>query len=82
MTHTTVREIYRTNYIQQKNYHYIYFQANGFLRSQVRMMIEAAMCCARGELTLEQLLVQIECQEKHSIKLAPPEGLYLAKVLY
>jgi len=82
VTHTTVREIYRTDYIQQKNYHYIYFQANGFLRSQVRMMTEAAMCCARRELTLEQLLVQIECQEKHSIKLAPPEGLYLAKVLY
>ena len=82
VTHTTVREIYKTDYIQRHNYHYIYFQANGFLRSQVRMMVEAAMQCARGEMTLRQLLEQIECQEKHTTKLAPPEGLYLAKILY
>lgn len=82
VTHTTVRKIYETNYIQRNNYHYIYFQANGFLRSQVRMMVEAAMQCARGEMTLKQLLEQIECQEKHSTRLAPPEGLYLAKILY
>ena len=82
VTHTTVREIYKTNYIQRHNYHYIYFQANGFLRSQVRMMVEAAMQYARAEMTLKQLLEQIECQEKHTTRLAPPEGLYLAKILY
>ncbi len=82
VTHTTVRKVYKTDYIQRNNYHYIYFQANGFLRSQVRMMVEAAMQCARGEMTLKQLSKQIECQEKHITKLAPPEGLYLAKILY
>ncbi len=82
VTHTTVRTIYQANYIQRNNYYYIYFQANGFLRSQVRMMVEAAMQCARGEITLKQLSKQIECQEKHITKLAPPEGLYLAKILY
>ncbi len=82
VTHTTVREIYKTNYIQRGNYHFIYFQANGFLRSQVRMMIEAAMQCAREEITVEQLVEQIECQEKYSTTLAPPEGLYLARILY
>jgi len=82
VTHTTVRKIYKTNYIQRNNYHYIYFQANGFLRSQVRMMVEAAMQCARREMTLKELLEQIESQEKHTTKLAPPEGLYLAKINY
>ncbi len=82
VTHTTVREIYKTDYIQRNHYHYIYFQANGFLRSQVRMMVEAAMLCARGEITLKQLMAQIECQEKHTTKLAPPEGLYLARISY
>jgi tRNA pseudouridine38-40 synthase len=82
VTHTTVREIYKTNYIQRDHYHYIYFQANGFLRSQVRMMVEASMLCAREEMTLKQLLEQIACQEKHTTKLAPPEGLYLAKIHY
>ena len=82
ITHTTVREIYKTGYKEHKGYHFIYFKANGFLRSQVRMMVEAAMLCARGELTLEQLSEQIECQEKHTSRLAPPEGLYLARVQY
>ena len=82
VTHTTVRKIYQANHIQRNNYHYIYFQANGFLRSQVRMMVEAAMQYAREEMTEEQLLEQIECHKKHTTKLAPPEGLYLAKILY
>ncbi len=82
ITHTTVREIYKTEYKERKGYHFIYFQANGFLRSQVRMMVEASMLCARGEMTLEQLSMQIKCREKHTSRLAPPEGLYLARVQY
>lgn len=82
LTHTTVREIYHTRYAKRNGYHFIYFQANGFLRSQVRMMIDASMVYAKGEITLEQLLEQIACQKKHSTKLAPPEGLYLARILY
>ena len=82
ITHTTVREIYKTEYKERKGYHFIYFQANGFLRSQVRMMVEASMLCAREEITLEQLIRQIEGQEKHTTRLASPEGLYLARVQY
>jgi len=82
ITHTTVREVYTTKYKEYNGYHFIYFQANGFLRSQVRMMVEAAMLCAKGEMTLEQLTEQIECREKHTSGLAPPEGLYLARVQY
>jgi len=82
LTHTTVREIYKTNYREKNGYHYIYFQANGFLRSQVRMMVEAAMLCAQGKSTLQQLKAQVNCKVKHTTKLAPSEGLYLAKILY
>ena len=82
ITHTTIREIYRTDYVERNGYHFIYFQANGFLRSQVRMMVDAAMLCARGELSLTQLQEQLKCRTKHTTKLAPPEGLYLAKIIY
>ncbi len=81
-THTTVREIYYTSYKERNGYHFIYFQANGFLRSQVRMMVAAAMQCAKEEMSLTQLQEQIECSHKYTTKLAPSEGLYLAKVLY
>lgn len=82
VTHTTVREIYHAGYTERHGCHFIYFQANGFLRSQVRMMIDAAMLCAKGEMTLTQLQEQIASQKKHTTKLAPPEGLYLARILY
>jgi len=80
--HTTVRKIYSTAYRQRGKYHYLYFAANGFLRSQVRMMVESAMLCAQGKLTLEQLHSQIEAQQQFHTRLAPPQGLYLARVLY
>lgn len=82
ITHTTVREIYHTAYVTRHGCHIIYFQANGFLRSQVRMMVDAAMLCAKSEMTLEQLQEQITCQKKHTTKLAPAEGLYMARILY
>ncbi len=82
VTHTTIREIYHTNYVERNGYHFIYFQANGFLRSQVRMMVDTAMSCAKNEMTITQLQEQLRCQNKHSTKLAPPEGLYLAKITY
>jgi len=81
-TYTTVREVYSTRYKEYHGYHFIYFQANGFLRSQVRMMVDMAMSCAKGERTLIQLQEQLDCKVKHSSKLASQEGLYLAKVLY
>ncbi|WP_373033434.1 tRNA pseudouridine(38-40) synthase TruA [Sulfurovum sp.] len=82
VTHTTVREISRTDHVERNGYHFIYFQANGFLRSQVRMMVDAAMLCAKNEMTLAQLQEQLKCQKKHTTKLAPPEGLYLARIIY
>lgn len=82
VTHTTIRAIYRTDYVERNGYHFIYFQANGFLRSQVRMMVDAAMLYARGDMSETQLQEQLSCKKKHTTKLAPPEGLYLAKIIY
>ncbi len=82
ITHTTIREIYKVDYKVYKGYHFIYFQANGFLRSQIRMMVESAMLCAKGKLSLSKLEEQLTCKIKHISSLAPPEGLYLAKILY
>ena len=82
ITHTNIRTIYRAFYKQYHNYHIIYFEANGFLRSQVRMMIEVSMSVAQNRLTIQQQLEQLKLQNRHSTRLAPPEGLYLARVVY
>jgi len=80
--HTTVREIYKSFFIQKGDYCIIYFEANGFLRSQVRMMVNAAMQVAQNTLSVKQLQEQIATQHQYTTKLAPPEGLYLAKIIY
>lgn len=82
LTHTTVRDIYHTDYKEKNGYHFIYFHANGFLRSQVRMMVEAAMLCAENKMTIMQLQEQLHCEKKHTSRLAPPQGLYLARIVY
>ena len=82
ITHTNVRKIYRAHYKKYKGQHIIYFEANGFLRSQVRMMVEFAMQVALEEQSLEALEEQLNLKKRHLTKLAPPEGLYLARILY
>jgi len=81
-THTTDRVIFRAYYRKYKKYHFIYFEANGFLRAQVRMMIEASMQCADGRLGLGMLQDQIDTKYRYTTSLAPPEGLYLSRVIY
>jgi tRNA pseudouridine38-40 synthase len=82
ITHTNIRHIYEAHYKSYQNYHIIYFQANGFLRSQVRMMVEGAMQVALKTWSLEELKKQLHLEERTMTKLAPPEGLYLARILY
>ena len=80
--HTTEKTIYKAHYRELGNYHTLYFEANGFLRAQVRMMIDAAMRCASGQITLEMVKEQIDGVRRHTTSLAPASGLYLARILY
>jgi len=82
ITHTNIRFIYRASYKKYKNHHIIYFEANGFLRSQVRMMVEGAMRVALEQWCIEELKEQLELKRKTMTNLAPPQGLYLARILY
>ena len=82
ITHTNVRHIYKAHYKRYMNYHIIYFEANGFLRSQVRMMVESAMQVSLEALKLEALKEQLDLKKRYITKLAPPEGLYLARIIY
>ena len=80
--HTTIRTVYNARYYSYGKYHIITFEANGFLRSQVRMMVEASMQCALKTISLKTLQAQLDCQEQSITKLAPAQGLYLAKIVY
>ncbi|TQV61764.1 MAG: tRNA pseudouridine(38-40) synthase TruA [Sulfurovum sp.] len=82
VTHTNIRHIYKTSYKRYKNYHIITFEANGFLRSQVRMMVEASMNCALNKITIQDIKAQINLKATYSKTLAQPYGLYLTNVKY
>lgn len=79
---STVRNISKSHHRCHHNTYCITFEADGFLRSQVRMMVAAAMKCAQGELNLGQLEDQLINGHIHSSSLAPPQGLYLSRIVY
>ncbi|MBD3807555.1 MAG: tRNA pseudouridine(38-40) synthase TruA [Epsilonproteobacteria bacterium] len=78
----TICNVYKTRYKKYKNYHIIKISANRFLRSQVRMIVEASMKYAMDQISLEMLIEQLKGDKKHSTTIAPATGLYLSKVIY
>ena len=80
--HSSIRHIHKAFFREYGPYKIIYFHANGYLRSQVRMMIYSAVQVANEMLTLEELKEQIDGKKCYSKGLAEPQGLYLARVIY
>ena len=74
---STTRNIYKAFAYRHKGYIVLNFEANGFLRSQIRMMVGALLALDAAEIK-EQLL----CRKNHKIKPAKSNGLYLAKIKY
>ncbi|MDB2562328.1 tRNA pseudouridine(38-40) synthase TruA [Sulfurimonas sp.] len=74
---STKRVIYKSFAYKHKKYIILNFEANGFLRSQIRLMVGALL-----QLNKDEILQQLECKNTHKVKPAPSNGLYLAKVKY
>ena len=77
-----VREIYKTRFYKYKDFYIFYFEANGYLRSQIRMMVDFLFKISDGKLTIQNLKEQLQNQKIYSRTLADAGGLYLAKVKY
>ena len=74
---SSVREIYHSFAYMYKNYTILHFKANGFLRSQVRLM-----CAAALKLEAPQIEAMLKNKECFKLKPAAPNGLYLTKIDY
>lgn len=74
---STIRKIYKTNAYEYKDLIVLYFEANGFLRSQIRFMVGALL-----NLDDTQIKEQLSSKKIHKIKPAKANGLYLAKIKY
>lgn len=70
-----VREIYKAYAFRHKNLTIIKFTANGFLRSQVRLMVANALKSLKSgqKINFKKALTRIP---------APPNGLYLERIFY
>ncbi len=77
-----IREIFKTMVYKHKDFYVFYFEANGFLRSQIRMMVDFLFKISDGRLTIQNLKEQLKNQKVYSRTLASASGLYLAKVKY
>jgi len=79
---TYVREIYKTNIYKYKNLTIIKIQGNGFLRGQIRLIIDFLLKINEQKLTIEDLQKQLSKEKLISKHLAPPNGLYLERIWY
>ncbi len=76
------REIFKARFYMYKEYGVFYFEANGFLRSQIRMMMSFLLKISDKKLTIKNLKEQLENKAVYSRTLANSSGLYLSKVKY
>ncbi len=76
-TGSSRREIYKAFAYKHNGYIILNFQANGFLRSQIRLMVGALL-----ELNEQEIESKLKEKQEHKNRPAPPNGLYLARINY
>ena len=79
---STIREIYSIKIYEYKDIIVIKFNANSYLRSQIRMIVDFLFKISAKKLTLEDLRNQLNKKKLVSWTLAPPNGLYLSRINY
>ncbi len=75
------RTIYKTDIYKYKNFTVIKIEGNGFLRGQIRLIVDFLIKINEGVLNINDIDRQLsgELISKH---LAPPNGLYLERIWY
>jgi len=79
---TTIREIFDVKFYKYKDIYIFKFKGNSFLRSQIRMMVQILLKISEGMLTVDDLINQLNKKGQKLKTLAPPNGLYLSKIIY
>jgi len=77
-----VRTIYKTDIFKYKNMSIIKIKGNGFLRAQIRLIVDFVLKVNEGILSTDDLKRQLEKKEIISKHLACPNGLYLERIWY
>jgi len=81
-TKDDIRTLYKADAYRHKNFVVFRFLGDGFLRSQVRMMIASLLAVQKGTLSLEDIGLQIDKKKRSITDVAEAGGLYLSRVYY
>jgi len=81
-TKTNVRTIYKTSVYRYKDKTVLYFEANGFLRSQIRLMVAFLLKINAKELSICELKEQLNNTSMYNNRPAAANGLYLSNIIY
>lgn len=76
------RTIYQTKAYAHKDFYICAFEANGFLRSQIRLMMGFLLKISSGTLGEKELLEQLSLKACYNTLPAPSNGLYLSHIFY
>lgn len=76
------RIIYRAFAYRHRGKVVLTFEGNGFLRSQIRLMVGFLLQINAGKRTKADLIEQLACRADYKVKPAPHNGLYLARIKY
>ncbi len=76
------RQIFKIKAIKHKDKTIISIQADGFLRSQIRMILAITIKAYEEKITKNQIKEQLAKQKIYSQELFSPNGLYLHRIFY
>ncbi len=79
---STIREIKRAYLYRYRGFYVFYFEANAFLRTQIRLMMGSLISLNRGQIELEQIKSQLKKEQIFHREPLKPNGLYLSKIHY
>jgi len=82
ITSNDIRTIHKVFIYKFKEHYIVHFSADGYLRSQIRMIMYLVLEIAKKRLPISSIAEQLGHIKRHSTNLAPPNGLYLAKIKY
>jgi tRNA pseudouridine38-40 synthase len=77
-----IREIFKAYAFEYKNFYIVKIQGNGFLRGQIRIIINFLLKINENKLTINDLKKQLHKENLISKHLAKPNGLYLERIWY
>jgi tRNA pseudouridine38-40 synthase len=77
-----VRTIYRTRFYRYQENYIFDFEAEGYLRSQIRLMVAFLLKVGYGEVQPAQLVEQLALKKRYVSEPVAPNGLYLTRIWY